>query len=84
MIIIIIIVSKVTISYKHDEKVKSRIDYRQYLTILKDFMLKAEKQGKSEKELEQNLEKIGWDKTYIKNAEKEIKKEQKFLSKMKK
>ncbi len=82
--LILFIVSKLTITYKHDKQVKSRADYRQYLTILKDFMLRAENKGKSEHELEEELKKIGWDKTYIKDAEKEIKKERKFIGKSKK
>ncbi len=84
VIAFIVITVNLTKSYIKTKKVKSRPDYRQYLTILKDFMLRAEKEGKSEKELEQDLEKIGWNKTYIKDAEKEIKKEKKFLDKVKK
>ena len=47
-------------------------------------MLRAENKGKSEHKLEEELKKIGWDKTYIKDAEKEIKKERKFIGKVKK
>jgi hypothetical protein len=66
-----------TNAYFKTRKMKSGPDFREYVGKLKDFMLAAEAKGITEKELEKKLKKKGWDKAYIKEAEKEMKSHEK-------